>query len=97
MATSYHPETWALLNRSVDPEGREMCHVRRVILDQDSRNTVWRLVKYPNGWRNVGQFLPGFNSFRPTPERNGVKLSGSRTDTVLREFAEYGYSTGWSV
>lgn len=99
MITSNLPEAWNLMDRGIDREsGHEMCHVRRITFDGQKRATVWRLVKRTSrngivGWYNVGQFLPNFNGFRPAPERHGKKLSNSRTDLTLIDFAEQGYST----
>lgn len=98
MITSYSPETWDLMNRGTDSDtGLPCCHVRRVTRDAITRSTVWRLIRRPNGWYNVGQYIGSLGGYRPAPERYGVKLSGSRTDLTLFEFAERGYSTGWSV
>lgn len=89
MHSGYFPEKWDLMNRGIDPEtGFPICHVRRQNLGAEKRATVWKLVQYPNGWRNVGQFLPGFPGFRPCLERKGVKLSNSRLDLILRSYAE---------
>lgn len=95
MITAYFNEKWDLMNRSTDSEGRQMCHVRRV---KDDGVCVWRLVRYPNGWRNVGQLIPGVaqNGFRPTPERHGKLLSNSRTDLTLRSFAETGHGMAYA-
>lgn len=92
LITGYHSEDWSVLNRGVakDHDGQPMCHVKRV--KADGRVIVFRLVRYPNGWRNVGQFIPShFDSFRPTPEKRGVKLSQSRIDRTLASFAETGH------
>lgn len=97
MITSYSPESWDLMNRGTDQDtGFACCHVRRVTRDAVTRATVWKLVRRPNGWYNVGQYLGGFTGFRPAPERNGVKLSGSRTDLTLRSFAEEGHGHAYA-
>lgn len=97
MNTSHLPESWDLMNRGTDPvTGQPMCHVRRVKHEATDKVTVWRLVLYPNGWRNRGQFIPHFQGFRPTPERHGVKLSNSRIDLTLKSFAEHGHGVAYA-
>lgn len=91
LITGYENETWTLMNRGVDPaSGQDMVHVRRVGID--ARACVWRLVRYPNGWRNVGQYIGSLPGYRPTPEKRGKLLSNSRIDLTLRSFAESGHA-----
>lgn len=96
--TGIGTDRWDLMNRGTDSEtGLPMCHVRRITFGVLRDNaTVWKLVQRPNGWYNVGQFVYGVNGFRPTPEKNGVKLSGSRIDLTLRSFAETGHGNAYA-
>lgn len=82
------PERWGLLYRGRDPDtGYPMVLVAREKVDCAARLTVWKLVKRPNGWHNVGQWISQ-GRWRGYPEKNGVKLTDSRIDTALRTYAE---------
>lgn len=97
MITGYSPEQWDLQSRDIDPEtGFDRCHVRKLFLDTTERVTVYRLVRFPDGWRNVGQFIPHFKGFRACPEKRGVKLSNSRLDLTLRSYAETGHGHAYA-
>lgn len=98
LITSYCPDKWDLMNRGTTDDGLAMCHVRHTKLAAAKRTTVFRLVKRPNGWYNVGRYitLPGKpGGFVPTPEKKGVKLSGSRIDLTLRSLAETGHGNAY--
>lgn len=98
MITSYHDEAWRLMDHGTDREtGLPMCHVQRLINDGSNRYITWRLIKRTSrngivGWYNVGQFMTGCERFRRSPEKHGKKLSNSRTDLMLINFAEKGHS-----
>lgn len=87
-------ERWGVVGRGTDPDtGFPMCLVAREKWDTETRRTVFKLVKRSNGWHNTGQYISK-NRFRKSPEKNGAKLSTSRLDSVLRDYAEQGYSEG---
>jgi hypothetical protein len=85
------PERWGLVGTGYDEDGLPMVLVAREKTDYTDRWTIWRLVQRPNGWYNTGQYISS-NLFRRTPEPKGVKLSDSRIDNILRDFATQGES-----
>jgi hypothetical protein len=93
------PERWEFLGWSVDDEtGYRIAYVAREKTDFERRLTVWKLMKRPNGWYNMGQWL-STNTFRShafggkVPKHcRPLKLSDSRIDFLLRSFAEHGDS-----
>lgn len=95
MITTYHDEKWHLVSRGSE-DGLPQAIVRRV---SNGRATTWKLIQRPNGWYNVGQWIHFSgrpSGFRACPERNGVKLSGSRTDLTLLSFAQEGYAHAYA-
>lgn len=81
------PERWELVGKGRDIEtGLPMVLVAREKEDPRLRMTVWKLLKRPNGWYSVGQWISK-GRWRSFPETNGVKLSDSRIDQILLEFA----------
>lgn len=93
------PERWEFLGHSVDDEtGFPVAFVAREKVDPNRRLTVWKLMKRPNGWYNMGQWL-STGTFRAhkfggkVPKHcRPLKLSDSRIDNMLRSFAEHGDS-----
>lgn len=86
--TSLVSETWELLARSVEDE----LHVAIVIRvkhygPMPDKTTMWKLVRYQDGWRSVGQWISK-GCYRKFPERRGVKLSDSLIDQALLKLAE---------
>jgi hypothetical protein len=95
MSLSLVPESFELVERSTDPDfGMPMAIVARRKVDFEERVTVWKLVRHENGWYNAGFFTSTKNCFIPDREgrRKGLKLSTSRLDNILRDFAIYGES-----
>lgn len=81
------PERWEAIGKGTDPEsGLPMVFVAREKTDFERRLTVWKLVKRPNAWYSVGQWISQ-GRWRRFPETNGVRLSDSRIDQILRSYA----------
>lgn len=86
-------ERWDRVGEGIDAdEGLPFVLVARIKNDGQERVTIWKLIERPNGWYNLGQYISA-NLFRRYPEKKGVKLSDSRIDTILREYAMQGYTT----
>lgn len=79
-------EAWELLARTTE-DGRDVALVARVRHPDHERVTMWKLVRYADGWRSVGQWISK-GCYRKFPEARGVKLSHSRTDQILLKLAE---------
>lgn len=80
------PETWNFLSRGIE-DGREICYIARVKHDVIDRRTVWKLMRYTDGWRSVAQTI-STGVYREFPEARGVKLTDSRIDQILKAYAE---------
>lgn len=79
------PERWELIGKA-EENGLKVVYVGRIKHDYMDRMTVWKLVKRARGWYSVGQWISQ-GRWRSFPEKNGVKLSGSRTDRILLSYA----------
>lgn len=80
------PEEWELLARSIE-DGNPVCYVVRVVNADRERVTIWKLVQYADGWRSVAQWISN-GGYRVFPEKRGVKLSDSRIDRILFNYAQ---------
>ena len=82
------PETWHLLTQATDPDtGLPMALVARQKHSVTDRLTVWKLAKRSGAWYNAAQWVSkGY--WRTYPEKNGVKLTDSRIDRMLKQYAE---------
>lgn len=86
-------ERWEKVGEGIDAdEALPYVLVARIKNDGEQRVTIWKLIQRPNGWYNLGQYVSK-GVFRRYPERRGVKLTDSRIDCILRDYATQGYTT----
>jgi hypothetical protein len=87
-------DQFEVVDKGIDPDyGLPMVIVARSKFDFEERLTIWKLVQHPNGWYNAGFFTSTKDCFiKDTHRRKGLKLSTSRLDNILRDFATTGES-----
>lgn len=80
------PEEWNRISRTTE-NGRPACVVARQKTDVTQRLTAWKLVKHGDVWYSEGQWISE-GRYRRFPEKRGVRLSDSKLDKILRDYAE---------
>lgn len=84
------PEDWQLLAKGTDPTtGEIVAHVgRRSYMGTVESVCIWRVAKRGGNWYNMGHWPSLVGGYRPSPEKNGQKLSCSWLHRAIVQVAE---------